>query len=199
VYLLVATGIPLPTHGITKDLSEPFPCMHSQCGCRNAEQCWKSCCCHTLAERFAWAQQHNVRPPEYAVAEAQMAGLNFAWLRNQSRDGSWTAGSSCRSSSSGKASDCCRAAEECCDHKDQASCSNCGHRSAGKRADTVVGWRVLNCQGHSGMCLVAVPSLIQVRAEVNCSLPRIIWLGPPSSDVPSGVAAAPTPPPPESA
>lgn len=43
-----------------KDRSVPFPCMHKPCGCRNAEQCFKSCCCMTKAERIAWAKEHSV-------------------------------------------------------------------------------------------------------------------------------------------
>jgi len=73
-YALVISGLPLPT-GISspgqesaattkrltgKDRSQPFPCMDKPCGCATAEQCFANCCCHTPAERLAWARAHNV-------------------------------------------------------------------------------------------------------------------------------------------
>jgi hypothetical protein len=79
-YALVASGIPLPFGGGTpsqdpavaretlagKDRSRPFPCMDKPCGCATAEQCFKNCCCHTPAQRLAWAKAHDV---EAAVLE----------------------------------------------------------------------------------------------------------------------------------
>lgn len=82
-YLLAALGLANPLTwfpaGAGKDLSRPFPCMHGACGCGNADQCWKSCCCHTLEERLAWARRHRVRPPQYVLnrlptAERQLLG-----------------------------------------------------------------------------------------------------------------------------
>lgn len=37
----------------------------------NAEACWRKCCCHTNAEKLAWAKQHGVTPPDYVVAAAE--------------------------------------------------------------------------------------------------------------------------------
>lgn len=38
----------------------------------NAEQCYKNCCCHTAAERLAFARQQGETPPaELVVAAAQ--------------------------------------------------------------------------------------------------------------------------------
>jgi hypothetical protein len=53
-----------------KDASAPFPCMASACSCRNAEACWRGCCCHTNREKLAWAKKHGVTPPAYVVAAA---------------------------------------------------------------------------------------------------------------------------------
>jgi hypothetical protein len=69
IYLAAAMGLHLP-QPTSKDTSQAFPCMHSRCGCRDAEQCWKSCCCHTVAERRAWAEEHNVAVPEELLADA---------------------------------------------------------------------------------------------------------------------------------
>jgi len=52
-----------------KDRSVPFPCMNKPCGCRTAEQCFKSCCCSTKAERIAWAKAHAVSEQYVALAE----------------------------------------------------------------------------------------------------------------------------------
>ena len=88
-YILTAAGIPLPYAG-SHHSDELYPCANCACGCASAEHCWRSCCCHTLAERIAWAQAHNVRPPGYAIDEARVAGLDLAWLgvsKSSSADG----------------------------------------------------------------------------------------------------------------
>jgi hypothetical protein len=69
-WVVLTLGIPLPVR-VSKDRSQPFPCMDSVCGCRNAAKCWKSCCCHTDAEKLAWAKQHGVKPPAFVVEAAQ--------------------------------------------------------------------------------------------------------------------------------
>lgn len=71
--LLVWLGLlqfPLPfavraagTTSSDKDLSTPFPCMNRPCGCRSAEDCWKSCCCTTKAERIAFVLEHGLEMP----------------------------------------------------------------------------------------------------------------------------------------
>ena len=54
-----------------KQFTEPFPCMHSHCGCRNAAQCWKSCCCKTMLQKLAWAKKQGVAAPAFVVAAAE--------------------------------------------------------------------------------------------------------------------------------
>lgn len=64
-----AASIPLPIGSVDAEkqaASEPFPCQHCPCGCKTAIQCWTSCCCYTLAERIAWAEKNDVKPPAYA-------------------------------------------------------------------------------------------------------------------------------------
>ena len=72
-YLVAATGVPVPVllpagASAVKDRSQPFPCMDRPCGCKDALQCWRSCCCTTPAERLAWARKHGVTPPVDLVA-----------------------------------------------------------------------------------------------------------------------------------
>jgi len=75
-YVTIAIGLPLPLAG-GKDLSRPFLCMYSRCGCQNAEQCYRRCCCHTAAERLAFARSHgDVPPPELlAMVEAETSQI----------------------------------------------------------------------------------------------------------------------------
>src|SRR5215813_11066218 len=79
VYLITAAGVPLPV-GHVAHTTEFYPCSNCECGCASAEQCWRSCCCHSLAERMAWARVHGVRPPDYAIAEARRTRIDLAWL-----------------------------------------------------------------------------------------------------------------------
>src|SRR5690606_23528150 len=74
LFVLVASGVPIPLP-IAKDLSQPFPCMFGRCGCRNAEQCWNHCCCHSVTQRLAWAKARGVTPPASLVAAAEAARL----------------------------------------------------------------------------------------------------------------------------
>lgn len=85
-YGLLASGLPLPVgfpaprgDAVTdarlaaKDRSRPFPCMDKPCGCATAEQCFTNCCCHTPAERLAWAKAHRVEPAVLAALERRVA------------------------------------------------------------------------------------------------------------------------------
>jgi len=97
LYGLVASGLPLPfglpaggdgpragssANGpagkaaaivAAKDRSRAFPCMDKPCGCGTAEQCFSHCCCHTPAERLAWARAHQVEPAVLAALERRVA------------------------------------------------------------------------------------------------------------------------------
>jgi|688.fasta_scaffold24754_2 hypothetical protein len=89
-YVLLASGLPLPFGAVqpvgggaaseaagkrlaAKDRSQPFPCMDKPCGCATAEQCFTSCCCHTPAERLAWAKAHHVDSAVLAALERRVA------------------------------------------------------------------------------------------------------------------------------
>ena len=54
-----------------KDRNSPFPCQDRVCGCLDAAACWSHCCCHTNAEKLAWAQEHGVTPPAFVVEAAR--------------------------------------------------------------------------------------------------------------------------------
>ncbi|MBA4019323.1 MAG: hypothetical protein C0483_19325 [Pirellula sp.] len=76
-YLAQAVGLPLPScsyaaMGAESGSSMPHPCSGHRCGCDSAEQCWKSCCCYSPAEKLAWARRNNITPPAYVVAESEV-------------------------------------------------------------------------------------------------------------------------------
>src|SRR3954447_10580110 len=88
VYIVTAAGVPLPAGHAAHKSGELYPCSDCECGCASAEQCWRSCCCHSMAERMAWARVHGVRPPEFAIAEARRARIDLVWLDESARTGS---------------------------------------------------------------------------------------------------------------
>ena len=61
-FVITAAGVPLPGGKQVYESEGQFPCAASSCGCRTAEHCWRSCCCHSFAERIAWARKHGVPP-----------------------------------------------------------------------------------------------------------------------------------------
>ncbi len=68
--LFLIVGVPLPKSR-QKDKSSAYPCMDHACGCMNAEQCWRGCCCFTREEKLAWAKENGVTPPAFVLAQAE--------------------------------------------------------------------------------------------------------------------------------
>jgi hypothetical protein len=65
-YLFTVTGF--PAHGSSKKSGhQPFPCQDHDCGCASAEECWTNCCCFSPEQHLAWAHEHGIEPPAYAV------------------------------------------------------------------------------------------------------------------------------------
>ena len=211
MYLLAAAGLPLPAPSISKDLSAPFPCMHCPCGCGSAEQCWKRCCCHTLAERIGWARQNQVRPPEYAIATAKTAGIDLAWLGIKSSTESSRVLPSCHEESVAHLSQraCCqqhaaiaagREHSACHDEAPQV-CDGCAKRDKERAKDTrhVVIWSALACSGQSLNWLATVPSLLDDQPKLAYNLRVTAWLGPTPSESFASVTSVPDTPPPKGA
>lgn len=191
-YVLVAAGIPLPAIREPAKSGELFPCASSGCGCDSAEKCWQNCCCHTLAERLAWAEKNGVTPPAFALADAKQAGLDA--------DGRLLAAKVVNVAMSTKS--CCRTKRDCCKSsapKKHTCCSSHEESKEHDAANFVVAYRALGCNGQSLNWLAAVPTLISVDLELTDQLALVAWLGPHSSAVAGGVADVPTPPPPERA
>ena len=66
-HFMVTIGVPLPAASrMSKDCSRPYPCQNRPCGCLTADLCWKGdCCCFTLEEKLAWAEDNGIEPPEH--------------------------------------------------------------------------------------------------------------------------------------
>ena len=219
-YVVTAAGVPVPIGAKPQAGGEAFPCAACGCGCGSAEQCWRSCCCHSLAERVAWAREHNVRPPEYAVAEAQQAGIDLAWLGVKPTAGAGaprlakTGVSTTTACCNGVAvqvplkalPSCCHSKQSCCNHShDESLAAKAPSPYAlpkgecSKQVDHIVAWRALACHGQSLNWLAAVPTLIVARPAFSHDLPLVAWLGPAVSETAESAFSCPDVPPPERA
>lgn len=201
MYLAVASGVPLPlpvSHSPSKS-GELFPCASSHCGCGSAEQCWRGCCCHTLAERLAWAQKHGVKPPAFALAEAKLAGLDACGQPVKEK----IVRVALATKAAGKTPTCCqkKATASCCKSSGGRSCCSSQKADIAKSDESnfVIGFRALACHGQSLSWLAAVPTLITIELSLADEFPLVSWLGPHSSNIAAGVSDVPTPPPPERA
>jgi hypothetical protein len=67
---LLTAGMPLP-EAPPKKSGDPFPCQHHRCGCVDADQCWRSCCCMTRDQKLSWARRHGVTPPAFVQNSAE--------------------------------------------------------------------------------------------------------------------------------
>jgi hypothetical protein len=119
-YGVLALGLPLPagmrskgaSPGLdaadvvaAKDRSVAFPCMNSPCGCATADQCFRDCCCTTLAERLAFARRHRLDGSLIASLEARMLGAGELAERKPQ-------GACCASDRPAKAKSCCELEHE---------------------------------------------------------------------------------------
>jgi hypothetical protein len=68
--VVASLGVPVALEP-QRETSQPYPCMHHRCGCGSAAACWRGCCCMTHAQKLAWAKEHGVSPPDYALAQVE--------------------------------------------------------------------------------------------------------------------------------
>lgn len=66
-YLAASVGYPSYRPAAGKESEQPFPCQHRACGCRTAEQCRRSCCCHSKATKITWALERGIDPSRVAI------------------------------------------------------------------------------------------------------------------------------------
>ena len=71
---LVACSLEFPLPVIVlKDTTIAYPCQTRGCGCQNADQCWKSCCCFSDVEKLAWAKANGITPPDWFLEKIAAA------------------------------------------------------------------------------------------------------------------------------
>jgi hypothetical protein len=161
------------------NLTERFPCENCRCGCLSAEQCWRNCCCHSVAQRLAWAEQEGVTPPDYVLAQEIVPSRM----------------SCCQADKSGN--------ETCCD-KGAEQPSTCVRYSGAVQSKTsneqqheAIGWRVLACRGQGLGGLTSVPpSLLQITDLIDAAAPTS-WMEPLPNQAIFGVEHCPPVPPPK--
>jgi hypothetical protein len=186
-YVLTAAGIPLPLAGGRGKAGEAFPCADNGCGCDSADRCWRSCCCHTLAERLAWARRNGVRPPDFALAQARAAGIDLSLL--------------VEACDAGEQQDKCCAAKRspekagCCTERQVAT--NANQFNGDADVNHIIGWRAMACRGQAIHWLAAVPTLIMPPHALLNDPPLVERCAPAVSEVAGGVPDAPDVPPPE--
>jgi len=143
--LLGSTYVPVP--GTTKkDLRVPFPCQDKVCGCRSADDCWASCCCHSDAEKLAWAEKHGISPPRWFTTGISAAAVSAAPAA-ESKCCQAVAETCCsaRSVAPDTTAVCCRDEAE-----DPRDTRDCGQET--ERPNTLVCLKQhRKCQGHDGV------------------------------------------------
>jgi hypothetical protein len=180
-YVFLLAGIPLPLPA-DKDVSRPFPCQHHQCGCANADQCWRGCCCYSHAEKLAWARAHEVHLPAELLAESQ--------ANSDERK------SCCRTSN-----DDVRLAHAEPQKREESAC--CSHQSdqappaeRESHHDGLIGIRALECQGGSAAWLLlaaATPPTAEIAFAPDFAARELV---PTADSFLHGLLWAPDPPPP---
>ena len=74
--IIAATGAPVLSPRKTKAGAIPFPCQNHPSGCTTSEQGWAGdCCCFTLEQKLAWADERGIEPPAHVrpMVEARKA------------------------------------------------------------------------------------------------------------------------------
>jgi hypothetical protein len=162
-YLATASGVPLPLVE-DKDRSTPFPCMDHACGCRNAEECWRHCCCFTPEEKWAWARSRGIEPPAYAARPADSDRHDNS-LCNLCESPTAEA-AACPHCGQRKGACCAGKARQACCTTSQPTADS-GSRSGTGGRGWVVGLTALRCHGQSTVW-VATGSVIPPS-------PALVW------------------------
>jgi hypothetical protein len=137
-YLFATIGMPI-TVTINKSKSgKPFPCQDHACGCVDADECWRSCCCFTPAQKIAWAKAHGVTPPDCIVQAAKAMAEECACDGHNSH-------APAHEQTASKTTCCCDSAKSCCAMKPsccagKSTCCAGKAVSAKSKTTQVTGW-----------------------------------------------------------
>jgi hypothetical protein len=194
-YLALCCGIPLPQwSSIT---GKPFPCQSHACGCRTAEQCWRSCCCYTHSQKVAWAKANNVAIPDYVAATNDVAATTE--VASVTSKSSASCGNSCCAKSTARSKKK-RLEVATCTHET----SDVANSSATTQNTESHGWSVLfylqadQCRGGSASTWLSVPvslpmslNTVQIVGE-PCLVERVVHT---NREAYTSFSEIPTPPP----
>ena len=197
-YLLAALDLPLPA-SVRKETSQPFPCQNHPCGCQTAEQCWRSCCCFTPEQRWAWARAHHVEPPAYAekpIEKPVDTGWNAVKLRDRDNPATAAAPRACcqqhrtRATAAAPAKSCCRT------EKNRPAESPPVKKGRVRWTSTMTAWR---CQGMTTLwvssgAVMPVPPIVAWSPDRPLISPISL-----ADEKPRNLPRTPLPPPPRSA
>ncbi len=169
---LVACSIDYPMPVVVqKDASVAFPCLTRGCGCKNADQCWSSCCCFSDTEKLAWAKANGVTPPDWFTKKM---------TSEQQTD-------SRKVAETNQPSSCC-----CCKSKPSAS------QSAGKESNTIeVRLSFRQQKGCNGQLDYRLQHLVYLPPIIPVELPQLQFphCAVPIPNLTAVVSDLPTPPP----
>jgi len=183
--LLVWLGLlqfPLPialraagTSSSDKDLSTPFPCMNRPCGCRSAEDCWKSCCCTTKAERIAFVVEHGLDMPAALKEADEETPAPRACCSKKN------AGATCQS----------------CSHDSKtAACDTCQRQKKPARKGVVLLSAAMKCKGLTSMLVQFGGAVIPANAPLPELVPIAQGFVTLLDDLQAGITLSPPAPPP---
>lgn len=182
VILIGQIGLPVPVR-VKKDKSRPFPCMDRACGCRKADDCWKSCCCHSKTERIAWAKRNGVEiPRELSEAPDDPAPSSVAQCDHpHSKSESLCASSEAIAEQTSQGSRCSKSHDN--DFHPDKDCRHCKSSKPPSEEYEDESWLVWQqyreCRGAPNMWSVSMdslppPSAVEVVAiEVSGSYPAV--------------------------
>jgi hypothetical protein len=183
--LLVWLGLlqfPLPiglraagTSSSDKDLSTPYPCMNRPCGCRSAEECWKSCCCTTKAERIAFVLEHGLEMPAALKEADKEPPAPRACCSKRSED---AVCQSCSNEAKAPACDACRSAKK------------------PARKGVLLLSAALKCKGLTSMLMQFGGAVVPANAPLPELAPVAQGLMNLADDLRTGVSLSPPAPPP---
>lgn len=194
----VSIPIPPATLSQEKDLSQPFPCQHSRCGCQDAASCWQKCCCHTDREKLAWAAKNGVTPPAFVVARAKAEGQSKSKARPAACCLRETIAQSSQAGCGGCSGDSCPSAPVVVAEITKPLC--CGDRPKNEEPSSNAGRLsladALKCQGLDSLTLFYAPILPPHSSSTLWDFPAqdplciaavrcpLSWLSPPDTPPP---------------
>lgn len=207
-FLVAVVGVPLPASRF-KPTSRPFPCMNHACGCADADQCWRDCCCFSHEQKLAWAKAHGVQPPGFLLALAEHEHAEHAeeghereehdCCRRHSPEARFaTKCSAGARKSSGRS--CCHAAQDCHDSSAEPTGAEPTSAAATATEQTGLTFTLVNnfrkCRGLPQLWSVLGASTAPPRAVRYAFHWLVIeWLSIKSTIALSCASPPPTPPP----